>query len=142
MAKKKPIAFRVKKDVDREAVSKLLNTKFDMCLVRNADFMFDSSVHDRTKKMGIMSLFEPVFSSDSKIIKVEYEKKGQFLNVIVKEGVALVENKGFSKGKLEDLLEPIMVNGVKFWPTFFDGGCNRQYKNVKASDIQKVIDAL
>ncbi len=144
MEEKAIIGYKVKRGINNEAAAKALGyTRFN----KEIAFEFNENARKKAQLFGILDLlFEPVYEQEKKIIAVEYSKKGQTLKIEVYDNKAHfndgLNSATFVKKELVELLKPTDTGSTKFKPTYFDVGCNGQYKNVSAEGIQKVIDAL
>lgn len=140
MNTKKIVAYQMKKGVS-EAILRAAGL--------GGRFVPGSHSHSAAIQAGVIDLlYEPVYEKEKKFIEVEYEKKGKTLKVELtynKKIARIILPEGtyeFTKHQLQELFKPIKAGGVQFIPTYFNVGCNEQYKNVSAEGIIKVIDAL
>ncbi len=161
---KKIIGYKMTKPQYAKAACKIEGYRAFGESVETLPILFDGSEFEKSRRRAVEDLraagvldlwFEPIYE-EGRIVKVAYEEKGKFLEVEIVEQafgrgkVAMLKGRGdkFTKKDLQFLLrlEIDLLNqhrtSIKFKPSYFNVGCNGQYKNVKAEDIQKVIDAL
>lgn len=140
----KQIGWNIKVGVSHEAVGKLVTSEgWKGWYQYKVHFIMTSFVEKKLKELGVLeALCEPVYEETKKFIDVRYERTGKTLRVQIHKNYAEHDTNKFSSESLKKALRETVVDGIKFKPTYFNIGCEAQYHNVSAEDIQKVVDAL